>query len=178
MGKQMFFLFFFSPWPGERNGTRMKPEVKRYTAEVGGKTITFETGKLAAQAGGAVTIQLGESVVFSAATMGDEVHEEQDFFPLTVEYEERMYAGGRIPGSFFRREGRPAGDTILIGRLVDRPIRPLFSQDIETKFRLSSIASPPILKINWIFWRSMPLRHLWLSRISHGTDRSVPSVSD
>jgi len=136
MGKQMFFLFFFSPWPGERNGTRMKPEVKRYTAEVGGKTITFETGKLAAQAGGAVTIQLGESVVFSAATMGDEVHEEQDFFPLTVEYEERMYAGGRIPGSFFRREGRPAGDTILIGRLVDRPIRPLFSQDIRNEVQV------------------------------------------
>ncbi|HQN62239.1 MAG TPA: polyribonucleotide nucleotidyltransferase [Flexilinea sp.] len=114
----------------------MKPEVKRYTAEVGGKTITFETGKLAAQAGGAVTIQLGESVVFSAATMGDEVHEEQDFFPLTVEYEERMYAGGRIPGSFFRREGRPAGDTILIGRLVDRPIRPLFSQDIRNEVQV------------------------------------------
>ncbi|HPG18981.1 MAG TPA: polyribonucleotide nucleotidyltransferase [Flexilinea sp.] len=114
----------------------MKPEVKRYTAEVGGKTITFETGKLAAQAGGAVTIQLGESVVFSAATMGDEVHEEQDFFPLTVEYEERMYAGGRIPGSFFRREGRPAGDTILIGRLVDRPIQPLFSQDIRNEVQV------------------------------------------
>ena len=113
----------------------MKPEVKRYTTEVGGKTVTFETGKLAAQAGGAVTVQIGESVVFSAATMGD-LREGQDFFPLTVEYEERMYAGGRIPGSFFRREGRPSGDIILTSRLIDRPLRPLFSQDIRNEVQV------------------------------------------
>ncbi len=114
----------------------MKPEVKKYTAEVGGKTITFESGKLAGQAGGAVTIQLGESVVFSAATMSSETKEGQDFFPLTVEYEERMYAGGRIPGSFFRREGRPAGDVILTSRLIDRPLRPLFSEDIRNEVQV------------------------------------------
>lgn len=114
----------------------MKPVVKRFTTEVGGKTITFESGKLAGQAGGAVTIQLGDSVVFSAATMSSETKEGQDFFPLTVEYEERMYAGGRIPGSFFRREGRPAGETILTSRLIDRPLRPLFAQDIRNEVQV------------------------------------------
>ncbi len=114
----------------------MKPDVKRYTTEVGGKVVTFETGKLAGQAGGAVTVQLGESVVFSAATMGNDVREGQDFFPLTVEYEERMYAGGRIPGSFFRREGRPSGEIVLTGRLIDRPLRPLFSQDIRNEVQV------------------------------------------
>ena len=86
----------------------MKPESKKFIATVGGRPVTFETGKLAAQAGGAVTVQFGDTVVFAAATMGNEPREGQDFFPLTVEYEERMYAGGRIPGSFFRREGRPS----------------------------------------------------------------------
>ena len=86
----------------------MKPESKKYITTVGGRPLTFETGKLAAQAGGSVTVQFADSVVFAAATMGNEPRLGQDFFPLTVEYEERMYAGGRIPGSFFRREGRPA----------------------------------------------------------------------
>ena len=107
----------------------MKPEAKRYTADISNKTITFETGQLAAQAGGAVTVRLGGTMVFAAATMSSTTREEADFFPLTVDYEERMYAGGRIPGSFFRREGRPTDDAILTARLTDRPIRPLFPKD-------------------------------------------------
>ena len=98
----------------------MKPETKKVTAAVGGNEFVFETGKLGLQAGGSVTVSCGESVVFCAATMSKEVREGQDFFPLTVEYEERMYAGGRIPGSFFRREGRPSGDVVLTSRLIDR----------------------------------------------------------
>ena len=82
----------------------MKPELKRYSAVVGTRTFTFETGTLAAQAGGAVTFGVEDSIVFAAATMGG-VREGIDFFPLSVDYEERMYAGGKIPGSFFRREG-------------------------------------------------------------------------
>jgi polyribonucleotide nucleotidyltransferase len=109
----------------------MKPEAKQYTALVGGKSIIFETGKLAGQAGGAVTIRLGDSIIFGVATMSSETREGQDFFPLTVDYEERMYAGGRIPGSFFRREGRPSTDAILVARLTDRPIRPLFHSDMR-----------------------------------------------
>jgi len=114
----------------------MKPESKKYISTVGGRPLTFETGKLASQAGGAVTVQFGDSVVFAAATMGNEPRVGQDFFPLTVEYEERMYAGGRIPGSFFRREGRPGSDAILISRLTDRPLRPLFNEDIRNEVQV------------------------------------------
>ncbi len=109
----------------------MKPESKQYIAMVGDKPITFETGKLAGQAGGAVTVRLGDTMMFAAATMSADVRPGQDFFPLTVDYEERMYAGGRIPGSFFRREGRPSEDAILTARLTDRPLRPLFPNDLR-----------------------------------------------
>lgn len=133
----------------------MKPESKQYTAMVGGRPVVIETGKLAAQAGGAVTVQLGDSVVFAAATMSREAKPGQGFFPLTVEYEERMYAGGRIPGSFFRKEGRPTEEAILTARLTDRPLRPLFSKDIRNEvqvimFSLSADGENPldILAIN------------------------------
>jgi polyribonucleotide nucleotidyltransferase len=109
----------------------MKPESKIYKSMVGGKSITFETGTLASQAGGAVTVRLGDTMIFAAATMSPEVRLGIDYFPLTVDYEERMYAGGRIPGSFFRREGRPSEEAILIARLTDRPLRPLFSKDLR-----------------------------------------------
>jgi polyribonucleotide nucleotidyltransferase len=131
------------------------PEGKQYTAIVGGQPITLETGKLAGQAGGAVTIRLGDSMVFAAATMASEPREGFDFFPLTVEYEERMYAGGRIPGSFFRREGRPSTEAILTARLTDRPLRPLFNNEMrnEVQVIMFSISADPehpldILAIN------------------------------
>ena len=114
----------------------MKPETKKSTALVGGREIVFETGKLAGQAGGALTIRLGDSLVFCSATMSNQPREGQDFFPLTVDYEERMYAGGRIPGSFFRREGRPSGDVVLVSRLIDRPLRPLFDKDIRNEVQV------------------------------------------
>jgi polyribonucleotide nucleotidyltransferase len=132
----------------------MKPESKKYSAQVGNHTLTFETGKLAGQAGGAVTFGTSESIVFAAATMGD-IREGIDFFPLSVEYEERLYAGGRIPGSFFRREGRPGTDAILTARLTDRPLRPLFQDGMRNEvqvimFSLSSDGVNPldILAIN------------------------------
>ncbi len=109
----------------------MKPESKIFTSTVGGKPITFETGTLAGQAGGAVTVRLGDTMIFAAATMSPDVRLGIDYFPLTVDYEERMYAGGRIPGSFFRREGRPSEVAILIARLTDRPLRPLFPKDLR-----------------------------------------------
>jgi polyribonucleotide nucleotidyltransferase len=109
----------------------MKPESKKYSSMVGGKPITFETGTLASQAGGAVTVRLGDTMLFAAATMSSDVRLGIDYFPLTVDYEERMYAGGRIPGSFFRREGRPSEEAILIARLTDRPLRPLFPKDLR-----------------------------------------------
>jgi polyribonucleotide nucleotidyltransferase len=109
----------------------MKPESKKYLVDIGGKELTFDTGKLAGQAGGAVTVQLGDAQIFGVATMSSNPREGIDFFPLSVDYEERMYAGGRIPGSFFRREGRPTEEAILTARLTDRPLRPLFPKDMR-----------------------------------------------
>jgi polyribonucleotide nucleotidyltransferase len=127
----------------------MQTEVKTYTTMVGEKPITVETGKLAGQAGGAVTLRIGDTMVFATATMSRETRQGIDFFPLTVDYEERMYAGGRIPGSFFRREGRPSEEAILIARLTDRPIRPLFPKDMRNDvqvilYSFSSDAENPI----------------------------------
>ena len=113
----------------------MKPEAKVYTTTVGNQTITIETGKLAGQAGGAITARLGDSIVFASATMGD-VREGIDFFPLSVEYEERLYASGKIPGSFFRREGRPGTEAILTARLTDRPLRPLFPKGMRNEVQV------------------------------------------
>lgn len=109
----------------------MKPDVKQYSAEVGGKTFTYETGKLAGQAGGAVTLQVGKNIVFCSATMSSKPREGINFFPLSVDFEERMYSVGKIPGSFFRREGRPTENAILTSRLTDRPLRPLFPKDMR-----------------------------------------------
>lgn len=109
----------------------MQPESKKFTATVGNQTLTFATGKLAGQAGGAVTARLGDTLIFAAATMSGQPRGGIDYFPLTVDYEERMYAGGRIPGSFFRREGRPSEGAILTARLTDRPLRPLFPKDLR-----------------------------------------------
>jgi polyribonucleotide nucleotidyltransferase len=114
----------------------MKPESKKYKAVVEGKEIIIETGTLAGQAGGAVTVQMGESIMLGTATMNDSAREGADFFPLTVNYEERMYANGTIPGSFFRREGRPGEDATLTCRLIDRPIRPMFPKDLRNDVQL------------------------------------------
>ena len=94
--------------------------------EVGGQTITLETGRLAKQANGAVLVRSGDTVVLVSATMREDVREGQDFFPLTVDVEERHYAAGKIPGGFIKRESRPSEKAILGARQIDRPIRPLF----------------------------------------------------
>jgi polyribonucleotide nucleotidyltransferase len=99
-------------------------EVSRVSVEIGGNEISFETGKLARQASGAVVVGCGETLVLCAATAGG--LREVDFLPLTVDVEERHYAAGKIPGSFFRREGRPGLKGTLTARMIDRPIRPLF----------------------------------------------------
>ncbi|MDX8150066.1 polyribonucleotide nucleotidyltransferase [Patulibacter brassicae] len=99
-------------------------DVTTVSVEIAGKEITFETGKLAKQASGAVTVRQGDTVVLSTATIGRE--KDADFLPLTVDVEERMYAAGKIPGSFFKREGRAGEKATLTARMIDRPIRPLF----------------------------------------------------
>ena len=99
-------------------------DVTRVSVDVGDSQISFETGKLAKQAGGAVVVQAGDTMVLCTATVGS--LRDVDFLPLTVDIEERMYAAGKIPGSFFRREGRPTDAAILTCRLIDRPLRPSF----------------------------------------------------
>ncbi|MBA3524820.1 MAG: polyribonucleotide nucleotidyltransferase, partial [Geodermatophilaceae bacterium] len=102
----------------------------------GSRTIRFETGRLANQAAGSAVAYLGDSMLLSATTAGKHPREGYDFFPLTVDVEERMYAAGRIPGSFFRREGRPSEDAILTCRLIDRPLRPSFVKGLRNEVQV------------------------------------------
>jgi polyribonucleotide nucleotidyltransferase len=103
----------------------------------GTRTITFETGRLARQAAGSVAVYLDdETMLLSATTAGKTPKDQFDFFPLTVDVEERMYAVGRIPGSFFRREGRPSEDAILTCRLIDRPLRPTFTKGLRNEVQV------------------------------------------
>jgi polyribonucleotide nucleotidyltransferase len=109
---------------------RMSLQRESVSIEWGGRTLTIETGSLANQANGSVTVRYGETVVLCTATMAREPRPGTDFFPLTVDFEERMYAAGKIPGSrFIRRETRPSEDAILNARVIDRSIRPLFPKD-------------------------------------------------
>ncbi len=101
----------------------------RKSLEVGGRTLTLETGRMAKQASGAVLATYGETMVLVAATASESPREGVDFFPLTVDYEEKMYAVGKIPGGFIKREGRPSEKAVLSSRLIDRPLRPLFPKD-------------------------------------------------
>jgi polyribonucleotide nucleotidyltransferase len=102
------------------------------------RTLRLEAGRLAQQAAGSVTIYLGDTMVLSAATASKRPKENLDFFPLTVDVEERMYAAGKIPGSFFRREGRPSEDAILTCRLTDRPLRPSFKKGLRNEVQVVS----------------------------------------
>ena len=100
--------------------------IEKVEVPFGNEHMILETGRLAKQADGAVTVQMGATLVLVTVCASREVKEGKDFFPLSVEYQEKTYAAGRIPGGFFKREGRPSESEILISRLIDRPIRPLF----------------------------------------------------
>jgi polyribonucleotide nucleotidyltransferase len=108
----------------------------QYTSQVGDHEIIVETGTLANLAGGAVTVRSGDTVVLATATGSKHAREGIDFFPLSVDFEEKLYAAGRIPGSFYRREGRPSESAILTGRLTDRPLRPLFPKDMRNEVQV------------------------------------------
>jgi polyribonucleotide nucleotidyltransferase len=113
------------------------PQAHRVSVDVGGTEITFESGKLAKQASGSVVVQAGETMVLSTATAGNV--RDVDFLPLTVDVEERMYAAGKIPGSFFKREGRAGEKGTLTARMIDRPLRPLFPKGWRRETQLVSI---------------------------------------
>src|SRR4051812_31381870 len=112
-------------------------EVTRVSTEIAGKEISFETGKMAKQASGSVVVQAGDTMVLGTATAGN--LRDVDFLPLTVDVEERMYAAGKIPGSFFKREGRAGEKGTLTARMIDRPIRPLFPKGWRRETQLVSI---------------------------------------
>src|SRR5436853_5617356 len=123
--------------------------------EIAGRRLSIETGRVAEQANGAVVIRQGDSVVLSTVVMSKEPREGIDFFPLTCDYEEKLYAAGKIPGAFMRREGRPSETAILASRLTDRPLRPLFPdgfrldvQVISTVLSVDQENDPTILSIN------------------------------
>jgi polyribonucleotide nucleotidyltransferase len=108
--------------------------------EIGGRRLTLETGRVAKQADGAVVVRYGDTVVLATVVASKVAVEAQDFFPLTVDYRERAYAGGRIPGGFFKREGRPVEKEILTSRLIDRPLRPLFPKGFRNEIQLIALA--------------------------------------
>ena len=127
--------------------------VQTFTREIGGRTLTIEHGRLAELAGGAVSVRYGDSMVLATVCTANP-REGIDFFPLTVDFEERSYAVGKIPGSFFRREGRPSQDAILTDRLTDRCLRPLFPKGfrnevhvVVTVFSADQENPPEILSI-------------------------------
>ncbi len=110
--------------------------MQSFEMQLGGRTMTIENGKMAKQANGAVLVRYGDTVVLVAATASAEPREGVDFFPLTVDYEEKMYAAGKIPGGFIKREGRPSESAILCSRLIDRPIRPLFPEGFRNDVQI------------------------------------------
>ncbi|MBI4236354.1 MAG: polyribonucleotide nucleotidyltransferase [Chloroflexi bacterium] len=110
--------------------------VHRVERELAGRPLIFETGELARQASGSLTVRYGDTVVLATATVAPQPREGVDFLPLTVDFEERMYAAGKIPGSFFRREGRPSTDAVLAGRLADRSLRPLFPKGFRNEIQI------------------------------------------
>src|SRR5204863_6246092 len=102
------------------------PSHQRVQVDVNGRPLSIETGRMAKQAGGAALVRFGETVVLVTATAAAGPREGIDFFPLTCDYQEKTFAAGKIPGGFFKREGRPAEKEVLTSRLIDRPLRPLF----------------------------------------------------
>ncbi|MGH2767906.1 MAG: polyribonucleotide nucleotidyltransferase [Actinomycetota bacterium] len=131
------------------------PSVHSVARKIGEPEFSLETGRLALLAGAAVLAQVGESTILVTATASKAAREGADFFPLTVDVEERMYAAGKIPGGFFRREGRPTEKAILTARLIDRPMRPCFSEELRnevhivvTMMAVDQINPPDVLAIN------------------------------
>ena len=108
----------------------MKENVRTFETEVGGRKVTVETGKYCGQANGSCIVRCGDTMVLTNVTMSKEPRPGMDFFPLGVDFEEKMYSVGKIPGGFKKREGRPSDKAILTSRLIDRPIRPLFPKGL------------------------------------------------
>ena len=114
-------------------------KVVKKEIEVAGKKISLETGKIARQADGAIIAQCGETVVLATAVGAKKVNPDMDYFPLSVNYQEKYYAAGKIPGGYFKREARPTDSETLISRLIDRPIRPLFPDEFKNEVQVAQL---------------------------------------
>ena len=112
---------------------------KTYTMELAGRTLRMDVNRVAAQANGAVLIQYGETTVLCTATASDKPRDGIDFFPLSVEFEEKLYSVGKIPGGFNKREGKASENAILTARVIDRPMRPLFPKDFRNDVTLNNL---------------------------------------
>ena len=112
---------------------------KTYTMELAGRTLKVEIGKVGKQANGCAFMQYGETTVLSTATASEKPREGIDFFPLSVEFEEKLYAVGKIPGGFNKREGKASENAVLTSRVIDRPMRPLFPKDYRNDVTLNNM---------------------------------------
>ena len=136
-----YFLFekqIFGHSPGRRRRKDMS-EFKTFEMELAGRMLKCDIGRVAAQANGAVLVHYGDTVVLSTATASEKPRDGIDFFPLSVDFEEKMYSVGKIPGGFTRREGRPAENAVLTSRVIDRPMRPLFPKDYRNDVVLNNL---------------------------------------
>ena len=126
---------------------------KKFEMELAGRTLRVDIGRVAKQANGAVLMHYGDTVVLSTATASDKPREGIDFFPLSVEYNEKLYAVGKIPGGFNKREGKASENAVLTCRVIDRPMRPLFPKDYRNDVTLENLFS----LLNRTAHRSLPL---------------------
>ena len=141
--------------------------MEQFQMDLAGRTLTIETGELAKQAGGAVMVGYGDTRVLVTAT-GSKEAKDIDFFPLTVDYEEKMYAVGRLPGGFIKREARPPETAILNSRLIDRPIRPLFDKGVRnevhvvaTVMSVDQDCDPAVCGLEWSYCRCSHGSYQW-----------------
>ena len=117
----------------------MSKDYKSFSIELAGRTLTADIGRVAAQANAAAFMHYGDTTVLSTITASEKPRDGIDFFPLSVEYEEKMYAAGKMPGGFNKREGKPSENAVLTSRVIDRPMRPLFPKDYRNDVTISNL---------------------------------------
>ena len=150
--------------------------MQRIETQFAGRPLVIETGRMAKQAAGSALVQYGDTMVLAAVTVSPNIST-LPFFPLTVEYREKTYAAGKIPGGFIKREGRPSDKEILASRLIDRSIRPLFPEGFKNEVQVFVTSSRPTRRTTPTSSASSPPRPRSASRRFRGTGRSPPCAS-
>ena len=138
---------------------------KTYSMELAGRTLSIDIGRVAKQANGAALMHYGDTTVLCTATASDKPREGIDFFPLSVEFEEKMYSVGKIPGGFNKREGKASENAVLTARVIDRPMRPLFPKDYRNDCSLNNLVLSVVLQWQQVFLifllQVLVLQHRW-----------------